>query len=152
MQVSEACVNLIESDEGFKPYPYLCPAGVPTIGIGSTHYEDGTAVTLNDPPISHQDAVNLMMFKLNTEYAPAVDRFVKVPIGQNQFDALVDFAYNLGENALRTSTLLKLLNAKDYQGAAGEFGKWVHAEGKVLNGLVTRRAQEKALFEKDIQT
>ncbi len=76
-----------------------------------------------------------------------VARLVKVPLTQGQFDALVSFAFNLGAAALAGSTLLRKLNAGDCAGAAAEFGKWVHADGTVLPGLVTRRARERALFE-----
>jgi lysozyme len=125
--------------------PYLCPAGIPTIGYGSTRYADGTPVKLGDPPISQAQADNIMRATLG-EYEAAVTRYVTVPINQNQFDALVDFAYNAGAQNLRTSTLLKMLNAGNVAGAKAQFSRWVYGGGKPLTGLVKRRAAEAALF------
>jgi len=76
-----------------------------------------------------------------------VDRLVKVPLTQGQYDALVSFVYNLGPGALERSTLLDQLNRGDYDSAAEQFGRWVFAGGKTLAGLVRRRAAERALFE-----
>lgn len=146
MKSSYAALQLIRASEAFRPKPYLCPAGVPTIGFGSTRYEDGAPVKLGDPEITEDRANALIFATLGTEYEPAVNRYVKVPLKQNQFDALVDFSYNAGTQALRTSTLLRLLNAGDYGGAAGQFCRWVFADGVKLNGLVTRRAAEELLF------
>lgn len=146
MRVSYACLQLIRNAEGFRATPYACPAGVPTIGFGSTRYENDTPVKLSDPAITKARANALLYATLSKEYEPAVNRYVAVPLKQNQFDALVDFAYNCGIQNLRTSTLLKRVNSGDYDAAANEFGKWVYANGKKLGGLVTRRAAEAALF------
>lgn len=146
MNVSEKCLALIREFEGFRSKPYLCPAGVPTIGYGSTRYEDGTHVTLKDEPIDQARANAIMRTTLAREYEPAVQRYVKVPLTQGQYDALVDFAYNAGAKNLLQSTLLKKLNAKNYAGASKEFEKWVYGGGKVLPGLVRRRKAEQALF------
>jgi lysozyme len=147
MNASDKCLALIRSSENFASKPYLCPAGIPTIGYGSTRYEDGRPVTLTDPPITAERANAILYSTLAGEYEKAVNRYVTVPLTQGQFDALVDFAYNAGAQNLRTSTLLKRLNAGDYDRAAAEFGRWVFGGGKVLNGLVTRRAAEKLLFQ-----
>jgi len=80
-------------------------------------------------------------------FEAAVSRLVTVPLDQHQFDALVSFTYNLGEGNLRSSTLLKKLNAGDYAAAAAQFERWVTAAGKPLPGLVKRRAAERAMFE-----
>ena len=146
MKASDACLAIIREFEGFSAKPYRCPAGVPTIGYGSTRYEDGRPVAMSDAPIDRERANAIMRATLAKEYEPAVARYVTAPLTQPQFDALVDFAYNAGAQNLRTSTLLKKVNAKDYSGAAEEFGKWVYGGGKVLPGLVRRRAAEKALF------
>jgi lysozyme len=90
-------------------------------------------------------ATSLMLSTLKT-YEDCVNRYVQVPLTQNRFDALVDFAYNAGAQNLRTSTLLKLLNAKDYIGAAEQFTRWIYADGEILGGLVKRRLSEKLLF------
>jgi lysozyme len=146
MQVSDNCLKIIREFEGFKSKPYLCPAGIPTIGYGSTRYANGTAVKLTDPPITEGQADEIMHATLG-QYVDAVSRYVTASINQNQFDALVDFAYNAGAQNLRTSTLLKLLNMGDYAGAAAQFDKWVNGGGKKLPGLVRRRAAERGLFE-----
>ena len=143
---SQRCIDIIKQFEGFRAKPYLCPAGVPTIGYGSTRYANNQPVKLTDAPISEEQASNIMKATLEKEYAPAVNRYVQVVINQNQYDALVDFAYNLGINALKTSTLLKKVNKGDMAGAANEFDKWVFSDGKKLDGLVKRRAKEKELF------
>lgn len=145
MKSSNDCLALIKSCEGFSAKPYLCPAGVPTIGYGSTRYADGRKVTLNDKSITVEQADEIMRTSL-VEYENAVNRYVKMPITQGQFDALVDFAYNAGAQSLRNSTLLKMLNAGDYAGAAKQFERWVYADGKVLYGLVKRRKLEADLF------
>jgi lysozyme len=148
MKASKQLVEqLIEPSEGFESAPYLCPAKVPSIGYGSTRYANGTRVTLQDPHITKTQATQLVLDTLG-EYEDAVNRYVKVTLTQNQFDALVDFAYNVGIGALQKSTLLQKLNSGDYTGASNEFGKWVHGGGAVLPGLVTRRKAEKTLFLK----
>jgi lysozyme len=149
MKASSNCIDIIRKFEGFKAEPYLCPAGVPTIGFGSTRDIDGTEITLQHKSITLQEATNLMLATLVT-YEEAVTRYVRVDINQNKFDALVDFAYNAGAQNLRNSTLLKKLNMKDYVGASAEFAKWIYGGGHILNGLVKRREAERNLFLKDI--
>jgi lysozyme len=118
---------------------YLCPARVWTIGWG--HTKD----VFMGQHCTEQQAER--WFDEDTDEAErAVDLLVVAPLTQNQFDALVSFTYNLGRGNLATSTLLRLLNAKDYTGAANQFPRWNKSKGIVLNGLVSRRADEKALF------
>ena len=145
MKTSNKGKAIIKQYEGFRAKPYLCPAGVPTIGYGATYYTDGRKVTLRDAPINEADADKLLD-KMLGKYEDAVNRYVQVPITQNQFDALVSFCYNLGQEALRKSTLLKKLNNKDYNGAADQFLRWNRAGGKVLAGLTKRRTDERKLF------
>ena len=147
MKTSQIGLDLITRFEGLRLIPYLDSARVPTIGYGSTRYEDGTRVTMKDKAITQAQAKTLFMNTLTT-YEAAVNRNVKVPISQNQFDSLVSFTYNLGEENLRTSTLLRKLNVRDYKGAADQFPRWNKAAGRVLNGLVRRRAAERELFLK----
>ena len=97
--------------------------------------------------ITKAQALNYLKQDLSI-YEKAVTNYVKVPINQKQFDALVSFSYNCGTGALKTSTLLQKLNSNDYNGAANEFLKWNKSNGKVLNGLVKRREEEKQLFLK----
>jgi len=145
MKTSLQGIGLIEDSEDFRSAPYICPAGVPTIGIGTTVYPNGVAVTMQDKKIDYGTALKILMLQLVT-YEDGVKRYVRVPISQGQFDALVDFAYNLGLDALRNSTLLRLLNASDYYGASQQFKRWVYADGKKQNGLVIRRERERKLF------
>lgn len=138
---------MIKMFEGFSAKPYKCPAGVPTIGYGSTFYSNGKKVTLKDKLITEQDATNLLTTVV-TNFSSGVSKLLKIQVTQNQFDALVDFAYNVGIGNLKSSTLLKKVNAKNFSGAALEFIKWNKADGKVLPGLTKRRTAEKDLFIK----
>lgn len=140
-------LNLIKEKEGLRLKPYLCSAGVATIGYGSTMYADGRKVTLKDAAISEKQALELLANTLG-KYEKAINDYVKVQLTQNEFDALVSFTYNLGAGNLLSSTLLKKINAGDKAGAANQFDAWNKAGGKVLEGLVKRRAAEKALFLK----
>jgi GH24 family phage-related lysozyme (muramidase) len=146
MKASEKCLELIRRFEGFRSKAYRCPAGVWTIGYGSTRYADGTRVHQSDPPITEAQADEIMRATLG-EYESAVNRYVSVFINQNERDSLIDFAYNAGAKNLLNSTLLKKLNAGDRKGAAKEFERWVYADGQILGGLVRRRMAERVLFE-----
>ncbi len=139
MTTSPTGIALIKRFEGLRLKPYLCPAGIASIGYGHTYL-----VNLNDPAITEEEADRLLAQDLKL-YEKPVSEMVKVPINQNQFDALVSFAFNLGTAALRGSTLLKKLNAG--QPCAAEFDRWIYAAGKALPGLVRRRAAERRLFE-----
>lgn len=150
MKLSPKGIDLIKQFEGFRPRAYLCPAGVPTIGYGSTLYANGKPVKLTDLAITEHIALDLLKATL-VKYENAVFRYVQVNINQNQFDALVSFAYNLGNAALLGSTLLRKLNAGQYLQASNEFKKWVFADGKKLDGLVKRREAERALFVEPIK-
>ena len=147
MKTSDKGLSLIKSFEGFRAKPYKCPAGVPTIGYGATYYPDGRRVTMQDKPVSEADATAMLRSML-ASYEAGVSRYVLVPVTQGQFDALVSFAYNLGLSALKSSTLLRLLNLRDYAGAAAQFGRWNRAGGKVLPGLTRRREAERVMFLK----
>lgn len=139
MKTGKRGIELIKEFEGFSRNPYLCPAGVWTIGYGSTK-----GVKKNTKPITKQDAEKLLINDL-TDAERAVRSFVKVPLTQNQFDALVSFTFNLGAGALSRSTLLKMLNAGDYD-LESQFLRWVRAGGKILPGLARRRQAEADLF------
>jgi lysozyme len=139
--------------EGFRARPYLCPAGVPTIGYGSTHYADGRRVQLTDPPIAESAARALLVGELLDTYAPGVLRqcpgllpLALIEDDWQKLNAIVDFAYNLGVGRLQTSTLRRRINAGDFDGAVAELGKWVWGGGRKLPGLVARRAAEAALL------
>lgn len=146
MKISNNGLDLIKQFEGLSLKPYLDAVNIPTIGYGSTYYEDGTKVTLKDKPITEQRATELLEFVANKTFSENINKVVKVPLSQNQFDALVSFAYNVGNKNFNWSTLLKKLNLSDYEGCSLEFGRWNQANGKILNGLVLRRQKEKELF------
>lgn len=148
MKTSENGLDLIKEFEGLSLKPYLDVVGVATIGYGSTYYEDGTLVTMEDEPITEERATELLQYTTDKIYGSCVNKIVKVEINQNQFDALVSFAYNLGNESLRTSTLLRQLNDGNFTDAANQFTRWVRAGGKTLPGLVRRREAEKELFLK----
>lgn len=140
MKTSQLGIDLIKEFEGFEPKPYKCPAGVWTIGYGSTK-----GVTQNTQPMTEEQATKRLLEELGS-YEVAVLDCVDVDLEQHQFDALVSFAYNLGSHSLRTSTLLRKLNAGDYLGASNEFLRWNKAKGQVLAGLTRRREAECRLF------
>lgn len=147
MRTSSKGIDLICYFEGFSAKPYLCPANVPTIGYGATYYADGRKVTMQDKPITQAQGKALLAAMLGT-YEQGVSKLVKVPLTQNQFDALVSFAYNVGVAAFAKSTLLRKLNNADYKGAADGLLAWNKGGGKVLVGLTRRRQAEKELFLK----
>ncbi len=131
---------LTKSFEGFRPTSYRDGAGVWTIGWGHTQgVKSGQTIT---PEVAES------FFLADTHAAVAgVNRLVNTAT-QNQFDALVDFAFNLGVGSLESSTLLKLHNAGAFHSAAEQFGHWIYAGGDIEQGLVRRRAAETALYTK----
>ena len=142
--ISKVGIDLIKSFEGCYLKAYKCPAGVWTIGWGTTEPIDG--VKPHEGMVITQKQADELLIKNLKGYENAVNEYVTYSINQNQFDALVSFAYNCGNGALKTSTLLKKLNAGDVHGAANEFLRWNKANGKVLNGLTRRREAERKLF------
>lgn len=144
MRASENGINLIKKFEGCRLTAYQDSVGVWTIGYGWTQPVDGKPVG-KGMTITQQKADDLLKQGV-IQYENGVNSLVKVQLNQNQFDALVDFAYNLGVNALKGSTLLRKINTGDYAGAANEFTKWNKAGGKELVGLTRRREAEKSLF------
>lgn len=132
--------------EGFRPRPYLCPAGVPTIGYGSTRYLDGRVVQLTDPPISQETASRLLLETVRRTYLPAVLALCPGIDDPYRLAALIDFTYNLGAGNLRASTLRRKVNARDWAAVPAELRKWVKGGGRVLPGLVARREAEARLI------
>ena len=139
-------VPLLERFEELYLKPYLCPAGVPTIGLGSTRYLDGRLVRLTDPPITRGHAYALAKDQLRREYLPAVLALCPGADNTERIAALTDFAYNLGTTALRGSTLRKRANEQDWEAARREILRWTRGGGRVLPGLVSRRRAEAALI------
>jgi len=144
MSVSNKGVDLICEFEGKRLVAYDDGVGVWTIGFGTIKYPSGNRVKKGDTCTLDQ-AKEYMRHDL-IEFEHTVNSSVKVPLNQNQFDALVSLAYNIGSSAFKSSTLVKKLNAGDYQGAADQFNVWVNAGGKRMQGLVNRRDREKLLF------
>lgn len=146
MKMSEEGLELIKEFEGCKLEAYKCPAGVWTIGVGSTLYEDGSKVQKGDYLESEDEAMDLLALTLG-KYEQSVAKNVHVSLTQNEFDALVSFTYNVGGANLASSTLLKLLNSGESKSiVAKEFHKWNKAGGKELAGLTRRRQAEARLF------
>ncbi|HGE8301193.1 TPA: lysozyme [Serratia marcescens] len=144
MQISKSGIELIKRFEGLRLKAYQDSVGVWTIGYGWTQSVDGKKV---GPGMQIDQATADRLLKCGVvQYEQGVNQLVKVRITQGQFDALVSFAYNLGLRSLSTSTLLQKLNDGDKQGAADQFGRWVNAGGKRLDGLVARRAAEREMF------
>ncbi|MHC5170108.1 lysozyme [Acinetobacter johnsonii] len=144
MVVSLFGVDIICGFEGKRLAAYDDGVGVWTIGFGTTVYPNGIKVKKGDNCTEAQ-AKDFMAHDLK-KFEAAVNNAVTVPLSQNQFDALVSLAYNIGTNAFSGSTLVKKLNSNDFRGAADQFDIWVNAGGKRMQGLVNRRAKEKALF------
>jgi GH24 family phage-related lysozyme (muramidase) len=144
MNISQAGIDLIKKFEGCRLKAYKAVKSEIYYTIGYGHY--GSDVK-EGQVITQAEANSLLEMDLR-KFVLGVNALLKVPVNQNQFDALVSFAFNCGVGALQKSTLLKYINKNDFKSAVNEFEKWVHAGGKILNGLVNRRAAEKALFLK----
>lgn len=137
--ISPAGIQMIKNFEGVRLNAYLDSVGVNTIGVGHT-----LGVKITDK-ITMDQADEFLRADLE-DAEDAVHRLVTVPLTQGQIDALVSFVFNLGAGSLGKSTLLKKLNAGDYDGAADEFPKWSMAGGKLLPGLLKRRTSERCMF------
>ena len=147
-KISNDGLTLLKELEGFRDKPYLDAAGIPTIGYGSTYYKQGTRVTLQDVKISQFEASNLLS-DLVVHFERSVDSFTRDDVTQNQFDALVCFAYNVGSNALKGSTLLKKINSRaSNEEIKTQFLRWNKVNGRANAGLTNRRLKEINLYFK----
>jgi len=146
MKLNRKGIDLIKKYEGFSDKAYLCPASILTYGYGSTRKIDGTPVKKGDR-INLVDAEKLLI-KETAEFAKGVTRLLgSVQLNENQFSALVSFAYNLGLSNLEKSTLLKIIKADPNSPLIqSQFLRWNKANGKVLNGLTNRRKEESQLY------
>lgn len=135
--ITDEGLEIIMHHEGFVPEVYLCPAAIPTIGYGHVVLphenfdegitkEQGMEILRNDVEIAER----------------AVARLIKVPLEDEQFDALVSFTFNLGSGSLQTSTLRQKVNRQEHDLAPDQFRRWVYAGGRKLKGLVRRREDE----------
>jgi len=138
----EIAAILARRFEGLYLSPYLCPAGVPTIGYGATYYENGVPVTLLDPPISRERAEGLLAWMLRTRYLPAALKLCPGADSPERLAAVIDFTFNLGAGNLKTSTLRRKINNGRWGAVPNELRKWVKGGGRVLPGLVLRREAE----------
>ena len=146
METSSKGIALIKEFESFRKTPYLCAAGVPTIGWGTTRYPDKKAVTLADKDITEAVGDMYLHHDLST-FEKAVNKVLTIPIQQSQFDACVSLCYNIGQGNFTSSTLVKMLNAGTAPDLiAPQFLRWDKAKGKSLAGLTRRRKAEMALF------
>ena len=150
MKASRACADLIKSFEAWKPTAYLCPAGIPTIGWG--HCQGVTKQDVKNKRTITK-AIGQKYFDEDVARAEdAVLRFVKAPLTQGQFDCLVSFVFNVGEGKFASSTIVKLLNKKNYEAIPAQLMRWVNAlnpktgKREPLAGLVRRRRAELALW------
>ena len=139
--LSAAVLAAIAGYEGYRSTAYIpVPGDVPTIGHGTTRYEDGKPVKMGDK-VTPERARILLQHDASA-FARAVQRCAPVPMYQHEFDAFTSLAYNIGEGAFCKSTLTRKLNALDYAGACREILKWDKFQGKPLRGLTLRRQKE----------
>lgn len=139
--LSVAALAAIAGYEGYRSTAYIpVPGDVPTIGHGTTRYEDGKMVKMGDK-VTPERARILLQHDASA-FARAVQRCAPVPMHQNEFDAFTSLAYNIGESAFCKSTLVRKLNAGDYAGACREILKWDKFKGQPLRGLTLRRQDE----------
>jgi lysozyme len=141
-KITRLVLAMLEKFEGLYLSPYLCPAGVWTIGLGTIRYPDGTPVRPTDRKITRAEAYAYAKVQLLEDYLPAVLKLCPTLENSLQVSAIADFIYNFGIAALRSSTLRKKILAKDFDAVPGELRKWVMGGGKKLNGLVRRREFE----------
>lgn len=149
MKLNKEAADLIKSYEGLKLTAYKCSANKDTIGYGNTFYEDGSSVKPGDK-ITKERADKLFEL-ISSEFAKNVAPLIKSQLNENQFGALVSFAYNAGIGNLKSSTLLKKVNANPSDASIRlEFMKWDKAGGKQLAGLTRRRKAEADLYFKPV--
>ena len=139
MRLAEA---LLHRWEGMVLTPYLCSAGVPTIGLGSTRYLDGRPVRLTDPPITREHALVLARDQLRRRYLRAVRAYCPDLTDPRRVAALTSWTYNLGPGALAASTLRRRINAQAWEAVPPEWRRWNRAGGRVIAGLTARREAE----------
>ena len=147
MDISYKGINLITSFEGFRNKPYLDVIGKCTIGYGTTIYPNGVKVSMNDKPITLDQAKEYLNHDLQKFIKGVNELTGTTKLNQNQFDALVSFAYNCGLGNLKASTLLKLVKAMPTSEAIfNQFLRWNKAGGKEISGLTRRRKAEAELY------
>lgn len=141
LETSESMIAVIKKFEGLRLKAYKCPAGVYTIGYGHTRnfkFSENCKIT--------EEQAEKFLHEDLKKFENSIKKLVKVPLSQCQFDALVSLVFNIGATNFRNSTLLKYLNNSEYGLAAEQFERWIYANGKKLEGLLTRRKAEKEIF------
>ena len=130
-------INFLKSFESFVPNIYLCQSGIETIGYGETNKK-----VINE--FRNKNMTEVYASKLLTtslkKYQLCVEKYVKVPLSENEYAALVCFCYNIGRRAFRYSTLVKVLNRVEYDNVPEQFMRWIYSRGKKSNGLIKRRS------------
>ena len=145
MNINAGGLSIITATEGFVAEPYRCPAGIASVGYGSTVLLDGSRVKMDSKAVTEDEAKALLRKHLD-HVETGILRFVRVSLNENEFSALCSFVYNLGIGRLQSSTLRAKLNRGERLAAANQFRRWVRAGGRVLRGLVIRRELERQLF------
>lgn len=146
MKLNNSGYLLITEFEGFSAKPYLCSAKIPTIGYGNTYYPDGKRVTMLDKEITRMQAFEMFKY-IADKFASTVSKLVKTPLNQNQFNALVSLAYNIGTGNFASSTLLKKVNINHNDKTIElEFKKWNKVNKKEVAGLTRRRNYEANIY------
>jgi len=141
MKISQNGIDLIKGFEGFSAKPYLCPAGVWTIGYGRTR-----GISRNTPHIDQEQAEKYLRDDI-AEAERAVNRYVKGILTQNRYDALVSLVFNIGAKAFKYSTMLRLINENAHAKVPEQFMRWVYSQGNESKGLARRRLHESALYQ-----
>lgn len=144
MQISFNGIETLKELEGFRAEAYKDTGGVWTIGYGTTRV---AGIPVQQGQCTTQAEATLWLVSDCSLAQTAVNQSVRVPLRQSQFDALVSFTYNVGIDAFRKSTLLRVLNTGDHAAAAKQFARWVYDNGKLIAGLVGRREIERSMFE-----
>jgi len=145
-EVLHYAASICRRFEGLYLKPYLCPAGVPTIGYGATFYQDGKKVSLRDKPITKEQAEDLLTYHLKQYFLKEVLLLCYTLDTESKTASILDFAFNVGLGNLRISTLRKRILSKNWEDVPSQLMRWNKAQGKVLKGLTLRREAEKVLF------
>lgn len=145
-EVLHYAASICRRFEGLYLKPYLCPAGVPTIGYGATFYQDGKKVSLRDKPITKEQAEDLLMYHLKQYFLKEVLLLCYTLDTESKTASILDFAFNVGLGNLRISTLRKRILSKNWEDVPNQLMRWNKAQGRVLKGLTLRREAEKVLF------
>lgn len=145
-EVLHYAASICRRFEGLYLKPYLCPAGVPTIGYGATFYQDGKKVSLRDKPITKEQAEDLLTYHLKQYFLKEVLLLCYTLDTESKTASILDFAFNVGLGNLKSSTLRKRILSKNWEDVPNQLMRWNKAQGRVLKGLTLRREAEKVLF------